>query len=89
MLALHSPVEGFVAFTVQDPGRGIVVTTGFKPKSKLPVLLGRLYTLQSVTVSLIKPTTSHIRSILKNYWIGTGGQSMEKTAYQIDITVRN
>ena len=27
MLVLHSPVEGFVAFTVQDPGRGIVVTT--------------------------------------------------------------
>ena len=24
MLALHSPVEGFVAFTVQDPGRGAV-----------------------------------------------------------------
>ena len=45
MLVLHSPVEGFVAFTVQDPGRGIVVTTGFKPKSKMPVHLGRLYTV--------------------------------------------
>ena len=45
--------------------------------------------VQSGTVSLIKPTTSHIRSILKYYWIGTGGQSMEKSAYQIDITVRN
>ena len=48
MLALHSPVEGFVAFTVQDPGRGIVVTTGFKPKSKLPVNLGRLWTVGNI-----------------------------------------
>ena len=48
MLVLHSPVEGFVAFTVQDPGRGIVVTTGFKPKSKLPVNLGRLWTVGNI-----------------------------------------
>ena len=83
---LHSPVEGFVAFTVQDPGRGIVVTTGFKLKSKLPVHYSNI---RSGTVSLIKPTTSHIRSILKYYCNGRGGQSMEETAYQIDITVRN
>ena len=48
MLVLHSPVEGFVAFTVQDPGRGIVVTTGFKPKSKLPVNLGLLWTVGNI-----------------------------------------
>ena len=72
MLVLHSPVEGFVAFTVQDPGRGSVVTTGFEPKSKLPVPLGRLYTV--VNSELDKTYTTAHRMILKYYWIGAGGQ---------------
>ena len=55
---LHSPVEGFVAFTVQDPGRGIVVTTGFKPKSKLPVKLGQLYTVENTELDETY-TTAH------------------------------
>ena len=44
----HCILPWFVAFTVQDPGRGIVVTTGFKPKSKLPVNLGRLWTVGNI-----------------------------------------
>ena len=85
---LHSPVEGFVAFTVQDPGRGIVVTTGFKLKSKLPVHYSNI---RSGTVSLIKPTAPHIGLILKYYWFAAGGRSIEKTrsAYQMNITQRN
>ena len=58
MLALHSPVEGFVAFTVQEPGRGNVVTTGFKPKSKMPVHLGQLYTVGNIELDQTY-TSSH------------------------------